>query len=145
MQALFQDIYEYHHHFNLKVIDQLREISADLPDKTIPLMSHIIFSHQVWNRRILDQPILSWEEKDLNKLIEIEKVNHQETLQIIERHQPDEHISYVNSKEEQFENTVRDILLHVANHTTHHRGQIIATIRQCGHAPIVTDYIFYKR
>ncbi len=36
-------------------------------------------------------------------------------------------------------------LLHVVNHGTYHRGQIVTMLRQLGAAPIATDYIHYVR
>jgi uncharacterized damage-inducible protein DinB len=42
-------------------------------------------------------------------------------------------------------NSIQQILFHVANHFSHHKGQIISDLRQSGIDPIVIDYIFYKR
>ncbi|NGQ95542.1 damage-inducible protein DinB [Brevibacillus sp. SYP-B805] len=41
--------------------------------------------------------------------------------------------------------TVRlsDIIQHVVNHGTYHRGNITAMLRQMGHPGVPTDYIFY--
>ena len=50
-------------------------------------------------------------------------------------------VSYVNSKGERWENSVRDILLHVTHHGSHHRGQIALLVRDSGSAPAYTDYI----
>lgn len=36
-----------------------------------------------------------------------------------------------------------DILLHVVNHGTYHRGNITAMLRQLGHMGPSTDYVFY--
>ncbi|MEP7352919.1 MAG: DinB family protein [Acidobacteriota bacterium] len=35
-------------------------------------------------------------------------------------------------------------MLHVVNHATLHRGQVMGMIRQLGIAPPVTDLIFYE-
>jgi uncharacterized damage-inducible protein DinB len=35
------------------------------------------------------------------------------------------------------------VLLHIVNHATLHRGQIMNMLRQMGHVPPGTDYIFY--
>lgn len=40
---------------------------------------------------------------------------------------------------------VYDNLLHVVNHGTYHRGQIVTLLRQLGASPIVTDYVHYVR
>lgn len=41
------------------------------------------------------------------------------------------------------ETPVEDLVKHVVNHGTYHRGNITAMLRQQGHAGIPTDYIFY--
>lgn len=38
---------------------------------------------------------------------------------------------------------VADMLLHVANHTTHHRGQLVAMLREAGTTPPATDLLLF--
>lgn len=38
-----------------------------------------------------------------------------------------------------------DVLLHVVNHGTYHRGQLAHMLRQLEHRPPSTDYVFYLR
>ncbi len=54
-------------------------------------------------------------------------------------------VEYENSEGRTFANDVKDILFHVVNHSTHHRGQIMMDLRVSGIAPEPLDYIFYKR
>ena len=44
-----------------------------------------------------------------------------------------------------FENKIDDILFHIINHSTYHRGQIMMLFRESGLEPIFSDYIFHKR
>ena len=44
-----------------------------------------------------------------------------------------------------FENTVSDILTHMFNHQTHHRGQVHCLLSQTDVAPPELDLIFYLR
>ncbi len=39
--------------------------------------------------------------------------------------------------------TFSDILLHVANHGTYHRGNVSTMLRQLGHASTMTDYMLF--
>jgi uncharacterized damage-inducible protein DinB len=38
-----------------------------------------------------------------------------------------------------------DLLLHLVNHSTYHRGQVTTLLRQAGGAPPATDYVVYTR
>ena len=53
---------------------------------------------------------------------------------------------YKNLKDEEFVQPVNDIILHVFNHGTYHRGQLIRMLRALGvqHFP-ATDYVHYAR
>ncbi len=146
MKEFFRDIFEYHHHFNRELIKQLKQFEDQLSDRTIPLLSHNVNAHQIWNSRILGGESLGVNEvHDLYKCSEQDRNNYDTTSKIIDDLELDLEIEYGNSAGNTFKNSIRDILFHVANHTTHHRGQIISDLRMKGIAPIKTDYIFYKR
>ena len=52
---------------------------------------------------------------------------------------------YTNSKEEVYENTLQEIITHVLNHSTHHRGQLALLLRDEGIEPPPNDFIIFKR
>jgi uncharacterized damage-inducible protein DinB len=74
-----------------------------------------------------------------SKLIE-EWVKQSNELQL-------QHVSaYQNTKKEQFKQPVWQILLHVFNHGTYHRGQVVTILRELGVGKIPpTDFIFWAR
>jgi uncharacterized damage-inducible protein DinB len=146
MIDFFNDIFEYHHHFNQKLIDQLQEHESALTEGTGALLSHLLNAHQIWNARIDGGDMYGVHEvHELSQCALIDQHNYEKTLEIIPSIPLVRKIEYRNSRGEAFVNSVRDILFHIANHTTHHRGQIIANLRRAGIEPIVTDYIFYRR
>jgi uncharacterized damage-inducible protein DinB len=54
--------------------------------------------------------------------------------------------SYQNTKREKFKQPVHQVLLHVFNHGTYHRGQLITMLRQLGVEKLPqTDYIAWSR
>ena len=60
--------------------------------------------------------------------------------------QIDHVFGYQNSKKEFFKQPVHEMLLHLFNHQTFHRGQIITMLRQNGIEKIPpTDFIVYSR
>ena len=146
MKSLFADIFEYHHYFNQKLADQLFEHKNILPDRTIPLFCHTVNAHQIWNARILNKEAMSV--NDVHELADVKKIdssNYDNTLTILKEKVLQTNIKYKNSKGTSFENTINQILFHISNHFSHHKGQIISDIRQSGLKPMITDYIFYKR
>lgn len=53
---------------------------------------------------------------------------------------------YHNSKRESFKQPIYQMLLHVFNHGTYHRGQLVAMLRQLGVDKIpATDFIVWSR
>lgn len=58
-----------------------------------------------------------------------------------------EHVfGYYNSKKEFFKQPVYEVLLHLFNHQTYHRGQIVTMMRQNGVDKIpATDFIVFSR
>lgn len=146
MKEFFEDIFEYHHHFNQKIVNQLIENETKLSERTIQLFCHSINAHQFWNARILgEEPFGVQQLHKLDRCKEIDGQNYQNTLKILNHRDLEETVKYQNSAGIEFHNTIQQILYHVANHYSHHRGQIVSDIRRAGIDPIVTDYIFYKR
>jgi uncharacterized damage-inducible protein DinB len=146
MKSLFADLFTYHHHFNQKLISEFKTHGAKLPERSFPLWCHVLNAHQIWNARILKTVEFKVHQlHELDQLPAIDNTNYTATLRILDKANFDSNITYKNSKGQEFTNTLRDILLHVANHTTHHRGQIISDFRQVGIEPLVTDYIFFRR
>ncbi|MGP1273220.1 MAG: DinB family protein [Phycisphaerales bacterium] len=50
---------------------------------------------------------------------------------------------YANLQGQPHECAVADVLTHVVNHASYHRGQIAMLVRQAGGTPAVTDFIFF--
>lgn len=146
MTALFRDIFTYHHHFNQKLIEEFRLHGQHLPERSFPLFCHVLNAHQIWNARILKAEEFGVHQQHaLEQTALIDETNFTTTLKILETVDLESTITYKTSKGVPYSNLVRDVLFHAANHTTHHRGQIISDFRQSGIPPLVTDYIFFKR
>jgi uncharacterized damage-inducible protein DinB len=52
---------------------------------------------------------------------------------------------YVTTEGKPYSNVLQDMLLHLINHSTYHRGQVASLLRQVGATPIATDLIVYLR
>jgi len=146
MKSLFKEIFVYHHHFNQKLGEQIIMNEQQVSEKILFLFSHVILSQQVWNARILGRNTMDLNQTlELSECLNLDKFNFALTDKIIEEMKLNKYISYSNSKGQKFRNSVVDILFHLSNHSTHHKGQIVAELRRGGIDPVITDYIFSKR
>ncbi|MGH7474909.1 MAG: DinB family protein [Longimicrobiales bacterium] len=57
----------------------------------------------------------------------------------------DDVIAYTNFAGTALESPLWQMLRHVVNHSTYHRGQVVTMLRQLGFAPPSTDLIHYHR
>lgn len=120
----------------------------EVPEKSIELFSHILNAHHIWNARVTGK-------KSEYKVFQVHEVkdwgdihyeNQRKSFEITSRADDfDLRIDYENSKGRLFTNNLQDVLFHIINHSTHHRGQISTNFRANDIEPIPFDYIFYKR
>jgi uncharacterized damage-inducible protein DinB len=143
MKTFFKELFEYGHHFNQKLGDAFITNPDKTSEKSVKLYSHILNAHQIWNCRIEpnQSPFEIWEIHPIHNCKDIDKKNYENTLLILDKFDMNNTINYTNTKS----NSIRDILFHIINHSTYHRGQIAIEFRQNGVDPLVTDYIFYKK
>lgn len=146
MKEKFSELFEYSYHFDQKFIDAIGQHTSLLPERCFQLINHILNAHQIWNGRILNEDTFGvWEIHPFENLEKINESNFLNSLKILENLDLSQIISYRNSKGDLFENKIEDILFHIINHSTYHRGQITLLFRESGVEPLISDYIFHKR
>jgi uncharacterized damage-inducible protein DinB len=161
MKNLITRYTQFNHWANGKILDFLQgmpqenldaEIVSSFPSlrKTV---YHIWDAEILWLRRLEGVSLSAWPSKSFSgsfeeaaavvrdcdqKLVDYARAADEEKLSTL--------LAYKNVKGEEFSNTIADILMHVVNHSTYHRGQIITMLRQTGHQSLfATDYIVYCR
>lgn len=147
MKKFFQDTLQYTKNCNLQLIVLLDENPAIYSGKIRLLISHTLNAHHIWNNRIIggSAKYSVWQNLDLIDLKTVNAVNLETSLQIICEMDLNRIISYENSRGEKFTNKLVEIMFHIINHSTYHRGQLISLLKNEGVEPIITDYIYYKR
>jgi len=146
MEEFFIELFEYNNHCNQQLIAQFVEHEGLVPEKSLKLLSHIVNAQRIWNSRIMGQAASGvWDIEPNEKLAELDRENCINSKEIGRTRSFGETIDYVNSRGESYSNTIKDILFHVVNHGTYHRGQIASNCKEHGIAPIISDFIFYKR
>tara|TARA_R110002051_G_scaffold180913_3_gene250369 strand:- start:23242 stop:23685 length:444 start_codon:yes stop_codon:yes gene_type:complete len=147
MKAFLNEIFDYNYYCNKKLIDECLALS-EVPAKTISLFSHVLNAHHIWNARILEKaPEYGvWQEHDVKDWADIHYENQRSSFEILTNADNfDKRIDYENTEGRLFTNTLKDMLFHITNHSTHHRGQIAIDFRNNGLEPVGLDYVHYKR
>lgn len=147
MKSYFKEFFEYNAHFNQKFSAVFME-NPDIADgKSHKLFSHILNAHHIWNHRMMIKQgkYSVWELMPVSGMEHINAENLNDSMHILESLDLNKTILYQNSNGQKFQNKINDILFHIVNHSTYHRGQIAADFRENGIDPLITDYIFWKR
>ncbi|NJL74071.1 MAG: hypothetical protein HC892_02515 [Saprospiraceae bacterium] len=148
LSELFQDLFEYNQQMNELFIRSLQS-DEEAPDRADELMSHLLNTHHIWLSRILKETYEHgiWDVHLPAEMRALNKNLHQKTFQLLESDliPANQLVVYRNTKGQLYQNQLHEILMHVINHSTHHRGQVALLIRQKGVDPPVSDYIFFKR
>lgn len=147
MIGFLEELVSYNTSCNQQLIQLFLQEKSKLDENTLNLFSHILNAHHIWNSRILkvQSAFQVWSIHTLEAFERIDLENASLTSEILEAYALDEIIPYKNSKGDFYESKVQDILFHIMNHSTYHRGQIAFQIRQAGVTPISTDFIWFKR
>lgn len=84
--------------------------------------------------------------KELTNALLHQNKQWQEWIVNANEHQFTHVFQYQNTKKEQFKQPVYQMLLHLFNHGTYHRGQLVNMLRQVGVEKIpATDFIVWSR
>nr|WP_297787363.1 DinB family protein [uncultured Allomuricauda sp.] len=119
-----------------------------VPENCIGLFSHMLNAHHIWNHRILGIPIDFgvWDKHNIDQWEDIHYENQRTSFEIVSNTDTfEKRVEYTNSEGKNYSNELKDILFHIINHSTHHRGQIMMELRNSGITPEPLDYIHYKR
>lgn len=146
MKLKIQELLEYNYISNKDlIIKSVLEFNL-LDEKCVQIINHVLNANQVWNARILNENTFGvWQMNDFSQWININELNYEKSLFVLNNFDLKSIIKYQTSQGATFENSIEDILFHVINHSTYHRGQIAMLFRKNEIEPLVSDYIIYKR
>jgi uncharacterized damage-inducible protein DinB len=145
-----KSMFKHVHWANQRILEALQNGAVENKQAN-NLFSHILHAENIWFTRIkgIDSSQLPiWEEVRLDKCVELVKQNNHNFTGLLSNLSPselDQLVSYRNSKGTEFDNTIREILTHVALHGQYHRGQINQLLRVADLDPINVDFITFKR
>jgi uncharacterized damage-inducible protein DinB len=160
MVEQIQELYEYNRWANQRLLDATaalssaeltRDLKSSFPSVRDTL-AHILSAEWIWLMRWKgDSPVgapASWDLSSHDLLraqwasVEAELTAFVATLTPAAL---DAVIAYRNTKGEPFAQPLSELLRHVVNHSTYHRGQITTMLRQLGKDSVATDLVLFYR
>lgn len=107
-------------------------------------LEHIFLADRVWFARVADPKVLAMDEPLQTAWPKLQQrwetwaaaITHQEIVRTVH---------YKDMAGNSHSTPVWQIVLHVVNHATLHRGQAMSLLRQLGVVPPATDLIYYYR
>ncbi len=148
-ERVLDDLFAHCAWANALLFDDLR-VDPSLDAEVLRLLNHVIAAEHLWLSRIhgSEPRVAVWPALPLDDL---EAMGQENAAGFAELLAPGSVaglarvVHYRNTAGRVFDNTVRDILLHVAMHGHYHRGQIATRMRAVGRTPVYTDYIGWAR
>ena len=161
MKELLQQLSAYHMWANNLLIDVIKNLAPELHRKEVPssfnslqkTVLHMWSAESIWWQRMkLQERIIAPADNfngNMQDILEGFKTQNSQWNEWIIKAQTHhlEHVfQYQNLKGEHFKQPIYQMLLHLFNHGTYHRGQIVNMLRQLGIEKISqTDFIVWSR
>lgn len=161
MKQLLQQYATYNFWANKKIIERVsqlpeeqiqKEIASSFPSvyKTVV---HMMDVESIWWQRLKLAEHVEWPGENFTgsfdvlskKLLQLSR-QWEEWVQQTNEANLTHVFAYQNSKKEHFKQPVYEMLVHLFNHQTYHRGQVVTMFRQLGADKIpATDFIIFSR
>jgi uncharacterized damage-inducible protein DinB len=161
MKEILQQLAAYHIWANNLMMDTVKKLPPDLQTKEVVSSFNSLFKTIMhmwnaeaiwWQRMKLQERIIEPMEifkgdtnEAINEMVQQSK-QWKEWIANAQEHHLDNVFQYQNKKGEQFKQPLYEMLVHLFNHGTYHRGQIVTMLRQLGGEKIPqTDFIVWSR
>ena len=147
MKSHFLNLFQYDAWANGLVLQSIEEKSIQ-NQKIELLFSHLLTAQKIWLDRCINKhkDFELWSLKqDLADFLNQNNTDWLNYLGSLEDASFENFISYQNTKGQKFNTLLKDILIHLVNHGTYHRGQIIQLLKEERTTVPQTDYIYWVR
>ena len=154
-----QELYDYNKWANAQVFDVVARLNAEQFSRDLEnsfrsvreTLVHTLSAEWIWLERwkgispksMLDAAEFTDLEAIKTRWDKVESERSDFIRSLTAQHLQAE-LSYVNTRGQTFAYLLWQMLVHVVNHSTYHRGQITTLVRQVGAKPVSTDFLdFY--
>ena len=152
-------LFAYNQWANARIFDAAGLLSEELFARTIvssfpsirDTLAHIVAAEWLWLRRWKGESPSAYPEwteapalQPLRHVLTHIEAERAAFLATLDEPDLEQSISYRNFKGEQWTYTLGDMFLHLINHSTYHRGQVVTMLRQVGSAAPSSDLLLFR-
>jgi uncharacterized damage-inducible protein DinB len=143
-------MFTYHNWANRRALDSIAGLDGNdaIPRK---LLAHLLGAQKLWLLRIQGSNLTGaevWPDFSFEECLALDaemELKWREYLEKMDEEELNRSVAYTNTKGDSFVNSVEEIVTHMFNHGTYHRGQIASKVRELGGTPASTDFIVFMR
>jgi uncharacterized damage-inducible protein DinB len=150
MLDYFKRLFQYNAWAQEKILAALGKIDpAALDEKTLEIAGHILLASRMWLNRLTGKPNIDLSQSlslpQSRALFEELKVGWKAYLGGLPESKLAEKVAYQTTQGKGYETVISDVLAHLVNHSTYHRGQLATLIKKSGGEVPFTDFIAFVR
>lgn len=151
-------LYDYNIWANERIFNHLQSLPSELFLKEVDLgfksiaevVGHISSVDEVWFARIKEEEgpssIVTRQFSNLEEAHHfITKLQTQIREYLLSLSDCDKTVTYKNAMEQEFQNSIPELIQQIVNHGTYHRGNITTILRFLGYKGTQTDYMAFLR
>lgn len=156
-------LYDYHVWANNKFFGRLKELPEEIYSQVIQsvfpsiaeTLSHIYIADTIW-LGAMHEDNSDQIQASIAQAAEATKGKNLEDLEVMFTEMSERYKAFLNSEDDldkpmapvhphfgRLETQLSDMIQHVVNHGTYHRGNLSAMFHQLGHPSVSTDYILF--
>lgn len=158
MSELFLTHFDYTLWATSKLLDAAGRLNADELSRDMQVshtsllgtLQHIYYADRIWLARLEGRVLASFADPAPGPGLDALKEHWPPVIKGLRdfvEHAPtellDRELAFTRLNGDLQRVTHWKVLLHIVNHATLHRGQVMAMLRQLGHVPPGTDYLFF--
>lgn len=146
----YSRLFDYDYWANSGTLASLRTVPSGT-EKPSKIFNHVIGAQRTWLARFENPSPLSaqpWPDLSLEECslaIEDLRQRWKGMLDNLTAEKQAGELAYQTTKGIEYRTPVGDVLMHLVLHSSYHRGQVAAAVREAGGKPAVTDYVVYLR
>lgn len=153
-----QQLFQYNRWANARMLDSVAALSGEDLTKELSgsfrsvrdTLAHILSAEWIWLKRwkgtsppaLLDPTNFATLSALRSRWAEVEG-EQTDFVEGVTEEALGEVISYINTKGETWRYPLGQMLQHLVNHSSYHRGQVATLLRQLGRKPASTDFLLF--